>query len=179
MNIKRILIATIIGLACGLFCASGTMMAKRGEATFPVTAGILASIVYNRVLIGFVIGIGDSIKLHSVWRGALIGAIITMAMSIISIVDGDIMGGLILIGFGIVYGIIADIVATKFSKIIEKGYSEDKDIKKMFEEIIIELVRSGAISREIFKDPEFQSLIRKSVGMAIYDMRSNKNCGIE
>jgi Na+/H+-dicarboxylate symporter len=117
MNIKRILIATIIGLACGLFCAYGTMMmAKRGGATFPVTTGILASIVYNRVLIGFVIGIGNSIKLHSVWRGALIGAIITMAMSIISIVDGNIMGGLILIGFGIVYGIIADVVATKFSK---------------------------------------------------------------
>jgi Na+/H+-dicarboxylate symporter len=82
MNTKRVLIAAIIGLICGLFCAHRTMMmAKKGEATFPVTAGILASIVYNRLLIGLVVGIVDNIRLHSVLRGGLIGTIITMAWS--------------------------------------------------------------------------------------------------
>lgn len=38
-----------------------------------------------------------------------------MAMSIIPIFDGDAVGGLTLIGFGVVYGIIADVVATRFS----------------------------------------------------------------
>ncbi|MEW6528381.1 MAG: hypothetical protein AB1391_00685 [Candidatus Micrarchaeota archaeon] len=117
MNTKRILIATAIGLLCGLFCAYGAkMMADSGGANFVVTTGILASIVYNRVLIGFFIGIGDSIKLHPVLRGAAIGVIITMAMSIIPIVDGNVIGGLPLLAFGIVYGVIADVVATKFSK---------------------------------------------------------------
>ncbi|MDI6730693.1 MAG: hypothetical protein QMD06_04045 [Candidatus Altarchaeum sp.] len=113
MNTKRVLIATVIGLLCGLFCAYGTVSME--NHSFVITTGILASIVYNRILIGFVVGISDGIKLHPVIRGAIIGAGITMAMSIISIVDGDVIEGLVLILFGVVYGIIADVVATKFS----------------------------------------------------------------
>jgi hypothetical protein len=114
MNAKRVAIATVIGFLCGLFCAYGTL--KMDDPGFVVTAGLLASIVYNRVLIGFVVGIGDGIKLHPVLRGALIGIIVTMAMSIIPIVDGPAAGGLTLIGFGIVYGIIADVVASWLAK---------------------------------------------------------------
>ena len=114
MNGRRIIIATVIGLLCGLFCAYGT--ATMDDPNFTVTSGMLASIVYNRVLIGFVVGIWDDLKLHPVLRGALIGAVITMAMSIIPIVDGPAIGGLTLIGFGIVYGIIADLVATWATK---------------------------------------------------------------
>lgn len=113
MNGKRIAIATVIGLLCGLFCAHGTSTLE--DPNFVVTNGLLAAIVYNRALIGFVVGIGEDIKLHPVLRGALIGAGITMAMSIFTIVDGDTAGGLVLIAFGVVYGIIADLVATKFS----------------------------------------------------------------
>ena len=113
MNGKRIAIATAIGLLCGLFCAHGTSTLE--DPIFVVTNGLLAAIVYNRMLIGFVVGIGEDIKLHPVLRGALIGAGITMAMSIFTIVDGDTAGGLVLIAFGVVYGIIADLVATKFS----------------------------------------------------------------
>lgn len=70
MNGKRIVIATVIGLLCGLFCAYGT--AKMEDPGFVITTGLLAAIVYNRVLIGVVIGIADDIKLHPVLRGALI-----------------------------------------------------------------------------------------------------------
>ena len=113
MNAKRIAIATVIGLLCGLFCAHGTSTLE--NPNFVVTTGLLASVVYNRVLIGLVVGIGDNIKLHPVLRGAFIGAVITMALSIFSIFDGDAMGGLTLIAFGVVYGIIADLVASKFA----------------------------------------------------------------
>ena len=113
MNAKRIAIATTIGLLCGLFCAYGTSTME--NPNFVITTGLLAAIVYNRMLIGFVVGIADDIKLHPVLRGTLIGAGITMAMSIFSIVDGDAVGGLTLIGFGVAYGIIADVIATKFS----------------------------------------------------------------
>jgi len=117
MNTKRILIATIIGLLAGLFCAYGTIwMADKGELGFPLTAGVLAVIIYNRTLLGFVVGIADGIKLHPVLRGALLGMGVGMAMSIMSIADGDVMGGLGLMPFSIAYGIVADVVATKYGK---------------------------------------------------------------
>lgn len=117
MNNKRVAIALAVGLATGLFCAYGlVMMVQKGKANFPVTTGIIASVVYNRMLIGFVIGIADGIKLNAVLRGALIGAIISFAMSIVPVVEGQGLGGLTLVAFGVVYGIIADVLATLLAK---------------------------------------------------------------
>ena len=118
MNKKRIIIATTIGLLCGLFCVYGTMMmVDKGELDSQlVTMGFLAFIVFNRMLIGFVIGVGDKIKLNCVLRGALIGAVVSLMMGIFSLLKGDIADTLVVIGFGVVYGIIVDVVATKFSK---------------------------------------------------------------
>ncbi|MCW3135047.1 MAG: hypothetical protein N2V78_12070 [Methanophagales archaeon] len=106
MNTKRVVIATIIGTLCGLFCAYGTVL------KFPGQFGILmlAAIVYNRALIGFVIGIADTIKVYSVIRGAILGAVVSTAMAIPA---G--MGGLTLMAFGIAYGAITDIIATKLA----------------------------------------------------------------
>jgi hypothetical protein len=43
MNLKRVVIATVIGLARGLFCAHGTMMmAERREAAF-IIADVVAT----------------------------------------------------------------------------------------------------------------------------------------
>nr|QNO52897.1 hypothetical protein PANBHIFL_00012 [Methanosarcinales archaeon ANME-1 ERB6] len=79
----------------------------------PFSIFILLSIVYNRALIGFVIGIADGIKLHPVLRGAILGAIVSFAITIPAFEQGT--GALILVPFGVVYGIIADFVATKLS----------------------------------------------------------------
>ena len=118
MNTKRILIATAIGFLCGLFCAYGTIMVvDKGELDPQLaTAGSLAFIVFNRILIGLVVGIGDRIKMNCVARGAIIGAVISLMIGIFPLLEGDIMSALTVIGFGVVYGIIADVVATKFSK---------------------------------------------------------------
>jgi hypothetical protein len=69
--------------------------------------GTLALIgtVYNRTLIGIVIGIGDNIDLHPVLRGAIIGVIVSLAMAIFD-------GAWILLGFGIVYGILTDVITS-------------------------------------------------------------------
>lgn len=116
MNNKRVAIATALGLAWGLFCAYGlVMMVQKGKANFPVTAGIIASVVYNRVLLGFIIGIADHIKLNYVLRGALIGAIVSFAMSIIPLIDGQGIGSLTLVAFGVFYGVITDVLATKLA----------------------------------------------------------------
>ena len=115
MNAKRIAIATTIGLLCGLFCAYGTIGVAESRPELVITTGLLALIVYNRILIGLFVGVGDNIPLHPVIRGALIGSIISFAMAIMPMIDTGLTDGVTLIAFGIVYGIIADVVATKFS----------------------------------------------------------------
>ena len=115
MNKKRVIISTIIGVLCGIFCSGS--IAMNPNPGFPVTLGLLiGSLFYNRVLIGFVVGIADQINLHPVPRGGLIGAIITLTISLVPIIDGRPAGGLILLVFGVIYGIIADVIATRFSK---------------------------------------------------------------
>ncbi|RLG33847.1 hypothetical protein DRN97_04050 [Methanosarcinales archaeon] len=113
MNRKRIAIATTIGLLCGLYCAYAASQMENPATGAPFGIFILLSIVYNRALIGFVIGIADGIKLHPVLRGAILGAIVSFVMTIPAFEQGT--GALILVPFGVVYGIIADFVATKFS----------------------------------------------------------------
>ncbi|ODS37294.1 MAG: hypothetical protein A7316_01880 [Candidatus Altiarchaeales archaeon WOR_SM1_86-2] len=117
MNTKRILIATAIGLLCGLFCAYGTVMMvdKGGLDPELATTGSLAFIVFNRILIGLVVGFADRIKLNCVLRGAVIGAVVSLMLGIFPLLNGDITSALTVIGFGVVYGVIADVVATKFS----------------------------------------------------------------
>lgn len=115
MNGKRIAIATTIGLLCGLFCAYGTLQIAESKPALVITTGLLALIVYNRILIGLFIGVADNIPLHPVIRGALIGALLSLAMAIMPMIDTGLTDGLTLIAFGIVYGIIADVIATKFS----------------------------------------------------------------
>jgi len=103
MNVKRLVITTILGILCGLFCMYGTI------AKFPEFAAdtlMLAGIVYNRTLIGIVIGIADNIDLHPALRGAVIGVVVSMAMAIFD-------ASWILLGFGLVYGVLIDVVTSK------------------------------------------------------------------
>ena len=82
-------------------------------AKFPEFAAdtlFLAGIVHNRTLIGVVIGIADTIDLHPALRGAVIGVVVSMAMAIFS-TDGM----LALLGFGLVYGVLIDVVTSKIS----------------------------------------------------------------
>ncbi|MFC2154392.1 hypothetical protein ACFLRC_02790 [Candidatus Altiarchaeota archaeon] len=117
MNVKRIVIATVVGFLFGLFCVSGMVyMGDEIDIGVPITAGLIASTLYNRVLIGFVVGIADGIPLRPLYRGALIGIVVGTGISIFPLVDGMVSNGLMLYSFHIVYGIIADVVATKFSK---------------------------------------------------------------
>jgi hypothetical protein len=105
MNVKRFVIATILGILCGLFCMYGTMTA------FPEFAAdtlFLSGIVYNRALIGVVIGISDNINLHPAIRGAVIGVVVSMAMAIFSA-----EGMLAVLGFGLVYGVLIDVVTSR------------------------------------------------------------------
>ncbi len=105
MLVKRLIIATILGILCGLFCMYGTIF-KFPE--FAADTLFLIGIVYNRALIGVVIGIADNIDLHPALRGAVIGVVVSMAMAIFSA-----EGMFVLLGFGLVYGVLIDVVTSR------------------------------------------------------------------
>lgn len=117
MHGKRFLIATLIGAMAGAFCAYGTKMSSdAGELGFVATTGIIGSVFYNRLLIGMFIGLLGRCKPHPIIRGAIAGIIISFAIGITPLLDGEPMGAVVLVGAGMVYGIIIDLIATWLSK---------------------------------------------------------------
>jgi len=112
MNVKRLLIALVIASIFGIFCAYGTSTIE--IEGFEVTLPYLLTIFYARLLIGFFVGIGDHIEiLKNKYQNATIrGAIFGVVASIVIAFYG---GGAIFIASGIIYGIIDDLIATKFS----------------------------------------------------------------
>ena len=80
---------------------------------FQTTIQYLLTIFYNRLLIGFVVAFSESIKIfnkdpqNSILRGSLIGAIVSIALFIQT-------GSPTFIPPGIVFGAIADFLATKY-----------------------------------------------------------------
>jgi hypothetical protein len=107
INTRRIKISIALGVIAGAICLYGTLTSIPGVLTLP----ILATIFYDRVLLGFVVGIAYGLKIHPLIRGAIIGALVSLLIAIPS----GITGGALLMGAGVVYGIIIDLVATKFS----------------------------------------------------------------
>jgi len=112
MNTKRLVIAIAISALFGLFCAYGTSSIE--IEGFEITLPYLLTIFYARLLIGFFVGIGDHIDIlknkyqNAILRGAIFGIIASVAIAFYG-------GGEIFIAAGIIYGIITDIIATRFS----------------------------------------------------------------
>ncbi len=79
MDTKRVLISAVLGLLFGGICAYGSVGHIPSELPM---APILASIFYNRVLLGFVIGIANSIEISPALRGAVLGIVVSAAIAI-------------------------------------------------------------------------------------------------
>jgi hypothetical protein len=113
MIAKRMLIAVALGILFGLFCAYGTLIVR--IPGLEVTPLLLLAIVYNRALLGFVVGLADGVRLlkgelaNAALRGAILGVVVSVALAI----PGG-WNSFPLLGFGLVYGLIADVLATKF-----------------------------------------------------------------
>lgn len=113
LNKKRMLIALMLAAFFGLGCAYGTSTAE--IEGFTPTLPCLATILYGRLLMGFMIGLAGGVAIlkgemrNAVIRGAAIGIISSIAISFYG-------GGSIFIMAGIVYGIITDVVATRFQE---------------------------------------------------------------
>ena len=112
MNLKRLMIALLVAGIFGLFCAYGTSTIQ--IEGFEITLPYLLTVFYARLLIGFFVGFGDNIELvknkyqNAAVRGAMFGLITSIVIAFYG-------GGEYFIIFGIVYGIITDVIATRFS----------------------------------------------------------------
>jgi len=113
MEMKRLAIAIVVGILSGIFCAYGTTMAN--VPGLVVDFGLLATIFYNRLLIGLTVGLAGGIilvkgeMLNAALRGLILGALVSIGISFYG-------GSEILILFGMTYGLVADVLATRFGK---------------------------------------------------------------
>jgi hypothetical protein len=115
IDLNRMLIALGLGAIFGAFCAWATSTAPIPAEW--LTIEFLIYIWYNRLILGFIIGYAEKIKFieskygNAAIRGAILGTILSVILIIIS--------GLPAISYlfaGTIYGIIIDVIATKFSK---------------------------------------------------------------
>ncbi len=73
---KRILTATVLGLAVGAVCASGAFYGQILKFT-PVA---LAWILLNRAVMGFAIG-ASGLRVHWAWNGIVLGLVVGSVFS--------------------------------------------------------------------------------------------------
>lgn len=128
---KRIGISVVLGIAFGFLCsylASGGIEGVPKDPNFWGSV-LMYQIVFNRFLIGFVIGLAGilthcpftGLRLHPLIRGAFLGALVSIDMAIGTFmtpnVDMEILKTLFFmtLGAGAVYGLIIDLVATKLA----------------------------------------------------------------
>ena len=113
MHKKRLFVSLLLGAFFGFICAYAATIRKPIE----ITELILISAFYNRILIGFFIGMLDNLKivnsiyLNSGIRGAFIGFLLSAALSIPWGFDATIGFS----AFGAIYGLLIDILSTRIS----------------------------------------------------------------
>ena len=111
---KRIAITTAVGILTGAWCAGSLLfMAPPGITPEP---WFMVMIFYCRVLQGIVIGFADGIPLHPLLRGAGIGALFSFLLCIVPFFAHNYFGAAMLLIFGIIYGILADGIASRAVK---------------------------------------------------------------
>ena len=107
---KRIAITTAIGILTGAWCAGSLLfMAPPGVTPEP---WFMLMIFYTRVLQGLTIGFADGILLHPALRGAGLGALFSLLLCIVPVFAHNYFGAAMLLLFGIIYGILADVIAS-------------------------------------------------------------------
>ncbi|MFC2163166.1 hypothetical protein ACFLRF_05745 [Candidatus Altiarchaeota archaeon] len=110
-NKKRLVLALICGAILGIFCILGVglRLGFEGNELF-----ILAT-WYNRVIMGLIIGLAGGInvinnKFNPLLRGLLLGLIVSLALYL----STELRDPLSFMA-GIVYGVIIDYLASKYS----------------------------------------------------------------
>ncbi len=109
---KRILIATALGVCAGIVCALlGRSLGVK------LTAGSFGWIMLNRTLLGFVIGI-SSLRMHWALHGGLIAVLVGSLFSYSAFMSGTppLFAGGVLLG-SIVFGVLIEFLTTVVFKL--------------------------------------------------------------
>lgn len=114
MPLKRIYIASLMGVLAGIVCC---YFATDGQ---PTAMKLMANIFTGRVLIGFVIGI-SALKMNWALHGALIGMIVSIPASFGAMMGASAQYGkwelfLMTLVMGIIYGIVIELFTSVFFK---------------------------------------------------------------
>lgn len=119
MNFKRIIFGTIFGAISGVICIIGMVFLNMIPAylIFPYNILYLVGGIYNRIIMGILIGFAEDLKiikeeddpLNSLIRGLLMGALVSTA--------GFFYGAAIsFFLMGLLYGALTDLITTYLSK---------------------------------------------------------------
>lgn len=108
MKNNRLLICTTGGIIAGIICSAGGLLSGNiAEFTFFSLAGTF----FNRVMLGFVLGI-SRLRMNYLLHGILIGFLVSFVISI-SFLENNLTGFLFFTVAGIVYGLLIELFATK------------------------------------------------------------------
>jgi hypothetical protein len=117
LNTKRLLVATLAGIACGFICF-GLASSSPGELPWPVAVQIIIS----RTLIGFGIGISSLSMRHWSINGLVMGALFSLPLAFSGLMGPDnpefnktVMFEMTVI-LGMIYGLLIEFVTTVLFK---------------------------------------------------------------
>lgn len=110
MSYKRLFIATLIGILCGIVCC---LLSNSGD---PLPLKLLAYIFTSRVLIGIVIGI-SCWKMHWALHGLFMGLIVSVPTSLGAMMGANAQFGkwelfFMTLVMGVIYGFIIELVTS-------------------------------------------------------------------
>jgi hypothetical protein len=114
INLKRLIICVLLGLLSGIICAVGSSILQ--PTAYPVGINFIIYIIYNRIILGFMIGLIEDLKIikskmvNSLLRGALFGALVSTIMVII-----PELASINFLVVGILFGILIDLIASKLA----------------------------------------------------------------
>jgi hypothetical protein len=119
---QRVAITTAIGILSGIYCAGSLLVAAPPGVTPELWFMIM--ILYARILQGFFIGLADGIPLPPAVRGAGIGTLFSLLIVIVPLHALNYFGAAMLLVFGIIYGVLADCIA---SWAVQRSISREPD----------------------------------------------------
>ncbi len=108
MNTKRLTVCTVGGIVAGIICTVGGHLSGNLEA---LTFSAVAPTFFNRVMLGFVIGI-STIKINYLLHGILIGLLVSLISSI-GFTGPGLTGFILFTAAGIIYGFLIELFATR------------------------------------------------------------------
>lgn len=110
MKLKRLTVCLALSVLFGSVCVYGTTNVNPPATR--LTIPYLATVFYNRIILGLMVWLADDVKItgkertNVIVRGGLLGAIVSVGISF----QGRVAP---FVGAGIVYGVLTDWLATR------------------------------------------------------------------